>query len=211
MPLIGISERQAQAHLEEVIAEMPYSENSWLGLAEKRRKLIAPHLDTFTLSTLDRVECLRIGMVERRALLTRVPVVGLGTRDMAEKVQGIFGCGYEEVLTEGQTSKYRDGYWPIWGLTRDNRWILAKVFYHYSPPDGQYRAQQYEKSVEIIEMGLAELCREADREPRVIWEALGSAVNSWRKRREELLKDADDLDRLMAVETLVVKAALREH
>ncbi len=91
----------------------------------------------------------------------------------------------------------------VWGLTRDNLWVLVTINF---VGEAGYRDRGYEraKSVEIVETDLSTLLAKTKEEPRNLWMELGKAIREFADRREGLYKTALNLARMVEVEELAL-------
>ena len=189
------------------------TEDEWFEMIEARREMIKPHLNSFSLQELGRLKCLDGDNGQHDVLLDINKAVK--PNDFSLRTQGVFAApsASREIVKDGPSVSrvlrsdlspffafpYRKGLLRIWGLTRSNRWILATVSYTEEPG---YKGRFYERAteVEIQESNPMEISKSANIEPRFIWQFLGEAIKDFRKRREDLYQQANDLAAIVEIE-----------
>lgn len=193
--------------LELLCRKTPLSDQDWLELIERRREDIRPHLGTFTLSTLGRVECLKTESFTHAIRDNSPECVGGSEFDL--NTQGIFCTRYGSRIETGRGIvappggiNVPDGVQYIWGLTRNAQWILAGVSYigEYG-----YKGRGYERATrveieETIILKIAAVCKYTYRE---IWQELGKEIHKWAAKRKALYEDALALSQACEIEETV--------
>lgn len=179
-----------------LLRKTPIGVTEWVTLVEGLRKMIKPHLDKFSLSTVGEFECLT-SEGHRHAIADNGPEVvadgplGLGTR-------GIFAIGETSYDTESRrTTLYRDeqvtlgGTTRVWGLTRNGEWVICVVEFKHEPG---YKNRGYDRAimVTIRKSTPAEVIRVAG-SPKRVWHLLARTVAEWTEARYRLYRQADEL------------------
>lgn len=182
----------------------------WCELVEARRCLLRPHLDTFTLSTLGRLECLRREVSFSHSIFVDSPKCESSGGRFSLDTQGIFeapqssrivtGRGYEAPL--GCISA-PDGVMYAWGLTRKAEWVIVGVTFVGEPG---YKDRGYERAthVDIEEADLRLILKLCKCHPEAIWLRLGKEICGWSEGRAHLAEIASDLARMVATEELAL-------
>lgn len=181
----------------------PLSAQEWCQLIEARASSIKPYLDSFTLSTLGKLECLGPSAVFRHSLVKDAPVVSNeGDSSVSLETQGIFVCPESGVQYSGDVSK---GYFSsaagvscpggakyIWGLTRAGLWILTGVTFRGTPgSDG--RGYEKAEEVHIRQASIPLILNMTKSRPQEMWNTLGQAVIRWEQDRAKWYVQAQRL------------------
>ncbi|OGZ29780.1 MAG: hypothetical protein A2931_00595 [Candidatus Niyogibacteria bacterium RIFCSPLOWO2_01_FULL_45_48] len=191
------------------------TDTEWLVLIEARRKLIKPHLDSFTLPILGSLKCLRNELSFKHEIDCDISVSG-GDQRFSLKTQGFFWAqpwsAVERISNSGSCNwpgyvACPDGTMHIWGLTRSGLWVLVTIEF---VGESGYKERGYEraKSVKIFEADLRAIIEKTKENPRHMWSHLGAVIKSFAERRKCLYNQALDLARMVEIEELALSIVL---
>jgi len=192
--------------LEVFVRRKQLTDEEWFGLIENRRELIKPHLDSFYLSELGSLECLKSEGFSH-ALRYDAPAL-TGDKLFSLETQGIFRTqcwsAVEKIPDSGHQPppggvNVLDGTMQVWGLTRSGLWILAAISF---VGESGYKERGYERArtVNITEADLPTITAKTKEKPQQIWEELGKAIKSWSEHRESLYNQALGFAKLVDIE-----------
>lgn len=195
--------------LDLLVRQQPLTEKEWIELLERRRRLIKPHLNSFTLTELGRFPCLLryiqwVGIREAQHPNCGLTAYGTGGKSLEDalKTQGIFGFDTDsDILTPDRTPMYNCRRF-LWGLSRSGKWMLIEIWFLRGgspdlPTDGVY-------AFKIQTVPVEDLLTIQHLQLRDVWLGLGEAVAQWMKKRQELLDDAEELaDQVNLEESLI--------
>lgn len=140
--------------------------------------------------TLGQCKCLSTEGVYGHELGPDNPEVS-GEANFTLKTQGIFSwphSGCQRIPNKG-VEGCPGGVIYVWGLARDNQWLLAKVDFK---GEWGYKERGYERAeaVEIERSDIRSIVAKTKTTPKKIWEELGRAVKEWAERRGALYETA---------------------
>lgn len=159
----------------------------WLVIINQTVKMLLPHLDRITLSTLDQIKFLH-GPEGLHSL----------TEDkFKHDIQGIF-CFLPPDCRATANCQWR----YFWGLTRRGQWELGTVE-SIKPREG--KPYETATSVESECSSLEEILRISGITPFGIWKRLYVEVRQWRDKRYEQFLAADQLERDLAFRTQILE------
>ena len=196
----------------------PLNGDDWLDLVEKRVKLVSPLLNSMTLSTLEKVECLggRGGdhslsdegegfliHADEGLSLTTQGIFGYSCRSR----QYVKGSGFRK-LDAGGVSR-EDGHLYFWGFTRKGaEWILVRVKWMGIPADnlpGCNSGYEHAVRVDIRRSDLVEICEKAQVPLERIWERIGEEASEWEERQKHLYRRGTELAATFSVEACLAR------
>lgn len=190
----------------------------WLSLLEARAELLKPYLDSITLPTLGRLRCLRHAdclhevQLDKPVLFTdnefSLMTQGIFSMQPQEAVQYVPGTGYQDP----RGIAYPDGMVYAWGLTRSKKWVLAEI--HFSGQEGTVRGYEKAEIVKINEADLVTIIQSTRETPKEMWFKLGEEARELVKRRQRLLNEALELERVVDAEETafyIIRNATREE
>ena len=192
------------------VRQQPLIAEEWIRLIEARRELIKPYLNSFTLSELGNVKCLRReNFVDELGSYFET----CGDARFSLKTQGIFfmqpWAAIEYTPNSGSSSschgvyRPRDGTKKIWGLTRSAEWVIATV--SFAGTSGyKERGREVMTGVEIVEADVARILAETKTPAEEIWRNLGSAIKDFTKKRRSLYAQAQQLANRVEAEELLL-------
>lgn len=179
----------------------PLSDEEWLELVERRRQIITPYLDSFTLSTLGQVEFLHSEAGIHQIRHDSPECFG-GQFDL--KTQGIFNTTFmSRIQFPGSVLNDSGGVQYVWGLTRNGEWIMAGVTYNNVRG---YKGRGYQRAirVEIEKTTIPLILSVCKFTCEAVWLTLEHAVLSFEQNRKKLYEDASHLSRMCQIESLVL-------
>jgi hypothetical protein len=196
--------------LELLIRKSQPTDKQWVRLIEARRDLIKPYLDSFTLTELGTLECLRRETF-KHALRLDISTT-TGDERFSLKTQGIFcvqpysavekipqsNCFFPERCSGCSNGKMR-----VWGLTRSGIWVLVTIDF---VGECGYKNRGYERAtdVEIVEADLPVIIKETKEKPQQMWEELGKAIIDFAEKRELLYRQVANLAKMVRIEELAL-------
>lgn len=194
--------------LEILTSRSPLTADEWLELVEARRQLIKPHLERFTMATLGGLECVESEGGAQHELSIDAPKVE-GDESSLD-IQGMFRESHDAHRRDrgrpGQwipTSDWIGGQKVIWGLTRNARWLIAKIDYKRQLGYKE-RGRSHAQTVHIRYVALPELLQEAKSTPVYVWRALEETVRQFAEHRRRLYEAALALSQQVALEAEIV-------
>ncbi len=195
--------------LELLARKKPLTAGEWHQLIEARHSLIKPHLNSFTLSELGDLKCLRTETFSHELRFDSPTLIG--DERFSLKTQGIFDrpySGIQRIPDSGFRGAPGEGSIPdgkmyIWGLTRNALWVLVEVTFK---GEVRYKRRGYEKAetVDIQESDLITIVDMTKTELEEIWKHLGETVKGWVQSREHLYNVALELGRIVEIEELIL-------
>ena len=197
--------------LSALVRQSPLTNEDWFNLVEARRELIKPYLDSFTLPELGSLKCLRSELSFAHSLRHDAPKCS-GDQRLSLATQGIF-CeqpygAIEKIPNSGYCAppggvSCPSGTKLIWGLTRTNLWVLARICF---VGESGYKERGYERAqtVEISESNPVEIAARTKEKLERMWEELGKAIKEWAQRRKQLCDEAANLSMMVGIEELAL-------
>lgn len=203
--------------LEMLIRQNPLTDQEWFDLIEGRRKLIKPHLDSFTLKELGSLPCLNSEGGSLHELGWDISKTK-GDERFSLKTQGIFHRPYSAIeripipkAVHNNAPPYWDGgTMQIWGLTRSGLWVLATV--NFIDKSGyKDRGRERATDIQIVESDLPTIVAKTKETPRWIWMSLGQTIKEWSEHRRLLHNQALNITRMIEIEELALSLVNQEE
>jgi len=171
-------------------------------LIETRRRLIKPHLDTFTLQELGNFRFLEsTGLSTLHGLNQDKPSIGSGSEIVSVfKTQGVFFQGCISVKRERPASNNYKKY--IAGLSRSGDWLLIEVKITYDPKCNY----EWAKEVTVLKPGLERIVFSGlGISYEGIWSELGRTIKGWLSSRKRLYEIARGIAKIIEIEDLLLQ------
>lgn len=192
-----------QQTIRELEVDIPIAQ--WFVLLEHRRQEIALCLDKFTLSELGSFKGMHGGKgytADNHSLQDDKPVCE-SPEGLALSTQGVFFSTYDDrirYISEKSPSSsrsswcwnFRDGTSYVWGLTRNNKLLLATIDFEGTTVVMNYRYHRA-KTVHVAYSAWEEISAAIRQHPREMWDQLGGAVLLWAEARRKIHEVAEQL------------------
>ena len=198
--------------LEILMAKKQLTDADWINLIEARRKMFSSYFNKFTFGTFGSLKCLK-GGTEPHELKLDDPRLCYGVEcPCSFDTQGIFGVEPYENIKRIEGTGFKscegwsvlDGTMHIWGLTRDNKWIMATVGFVGVSGYNDY-GKEKATTVIVAECDLPRILQITTEKPYRIWNKLGESIKKFAEDRKRLYDEALGLAQMIEIEELTFR------
>ena len=203
--------------LEKLVRKKKLTNDEWLEMIEARRELIKPHLNSFTLPELGKLECVKSEGHHLHNLYLDLGCESEGKFSL--KTQGIFRLQPYQAVEKFPDTGHRPGpggcpvpnsLKKVWGLTRAGQWLLVTI-HCIGIPGYKGRGREQAVHIEFLESDLRNIVKLAKVKPQDILHELGDVICKFAEQRERLYEHAHNLAQMIRIEELALRLIDREE